>query len=262
MVLLATSCNDDSDDEVQHRLLPTRIARNGITLFDLVFDTERRLIRLNYYSDGEPASFYVYDYNKDGIQESRRYSVYNGNVLDVRSVFTLDNSGRINAIETYVKENDFEDPFSEMQLSYDPSGRLVGKQLDLASEPDYYIHEYTYSASNVCIETDKIYHPDKLLEYRILTEYVPADKPMYDHWNDFLLLLIVASHDDDILNMFCVSSRRRIFDSDGTAVMDWGMTTSAQQFNSDGYLTRQVLTFEDLADGDKSTWEMTYEYAE
>ncbi|HEY3387473.1 MAG TPA: hypothetical protein VGK46_13235, partial [Saprospiraceae bacterium] len=268
VVMLPTACKDDGDFSLQrllksnHDLLPSKIIRNGATLLELTFDTEGKLIRVNNYTFGEYSGFTQYEYNEQGILEGLRYNAYNNNSIFTRTVFTVDDFGRIQECETY---SYFYDDIYDLTFDYDIRNRLTSRQLRYEGEPISHIFNYTYDDDHdLYIESEKVYHPNEPSEYRIHTEYTPGNKPLPDHWKNLVPLLNAAGVMEDVLDMFYISSRETFFNSDGGISYDVGMTAGERKFNSAGYLTRQVLTFKDLKDVEdpESMVEMRYEYTQ
>jgi hypothetical protein len=176
-------------------------------------------------------------------------------------VFTLDDFGRISFFNIH---SNYSSVNTVVSFDYDPSGRLIKRQVRDIGEPVAFMVVYTYGDGELFQSSDKIYHPNQDNEYHLQTEYIAGDTPLYEHWRDLILLLHSAGVAEEVMDMFYVGSRQTFFNTDGEISFDTEITVSDQTFNDQGYLTRQVLTYDDLTDGDDDTSmvELVYEYTE
>jgi hypothetical protein len=266
VVIVATSCKDDDDDSViqpEPDFLLTRIEQNGVTRAEFSYDTDGKITRLNYYTNGELASYSLYEYNDQGPREVRRYQ--KNHSLDYKYVFTLDNFGRVIKSEHYTAQSDFEEVSSLSTFNYDPSGQLITKQFSSAGEPVYYREEFTYGASHHPVKMKKTHYPNQANEYVAgLTEYTFSEKTIYDHWKDYVFLLSISGFDSFIWEMFNSGTHFKAWYDDGE-VNVWSQTDATErEYNSNGYLIRQVLTRQSLSNPalPPTVTEMTYEYTE
>jgi hypothetical protein len=263
-VIMAMSCNDNSSTiQPKPDLLLTKIEQNGVTLLEFAYDTEATLVRTNFYYSGEIFSYTLYDYNEDGVQESRHY-LADDDAVNGKTVFTLDNFGRIKKVENYDKQSNFKEVASLATFNYDPSDRLVKKQLSTAGEPVHSVEEFTYGAAHHPLKEQTTFYPNQPNEYVFgLTEYTLGDRTLYSHWEPYIVLLIVSGFDQVIWEMFNTSVHHKGWYEDGDVAGESQTDASEREFNPSGYLTRQILTQQSpFNPGITNVREMTYEYTE
>ena len=106
-VITTTSCKDDNEMagvDLKPDFLLRKISYNGTPRYEFIYDTEGRLIRLNNYGFFE--GYILYEYNKQGTIESRKYLASNEK-LDDRILFKLDDQSRKIEIEDYTAQSCF-----------------------------------------------------------------------------------------------------------------------------------------------------------
>lgn len=90
--LLAISCNDDEIAPVpeESSVVLTRISSNGFGVLEFSYDMKGRLYRLNSLNatSGELVNYTLYEYDENGLVESRRYSA-DTHSLNQRTVVTV-----------------------------------------------------------------------------------------------------------------------------------------------------------------------------
>jgi hypothetical protein len=257
LVILLVSCHDD-EPQPSKQLFPTKVLHDGIMQLGLVFDTQGKLIRLDHYNTGAFAGYSIFEYDEHGVTETRRYGTYTKSMTS-RSVFTLDDFGRISFFNIH---SNYSSVNTVVSFDYDPSGRLIKRQVRDIGEPVAFMVVYTYGDGELYQSSDKIYHPNQDNEYHLQTEYTVGDTPVYEHWRELIMLLHSAGVAEEVMDMFYVGSRATFFGTDGEIAFDTEMSASDQTFNDQGYLTRQVLTYNDLIDNETSSVELVYEYTE
>jgi len=261
--LAVTSCHDDSDSPLTPEPLLTRIEENGVTALELIFDAERKLIRLNNFTEGDYSSYTLFEYGSHGLEESRRYDA-DTDVLENKQQFTLDNQGRITSVENYGPLSNFKEVISKSTFTYDASGRVLRKQYIFENNVVYFLQDFTYDANDHLLKsqwTYEVHEPDEHIG--AIDEYTPGTNSIYDHLNTFYLLLDTSGVETYILEMFNVRSHHTFFDGDGEIVNEYRLDASAQQFNSKGFLTAQVLTRHNLFKTEADVIrQMSYEYIE
>ena len=263
-VITTTSCKDDNEMagvDLKPDFLLRKISYNGTPRYEFIYDTEGRLIRLNNYGFFE--GYILYEYNKQGTIESRKYLASNEK-LDDRILFKLDDQSRIIEIEDYTAQSDFEEVSARSTFEYDASGRLVSKLYGAPGQPALYLEEYTFDAANRLIQMQRTQHPDQAEEYVIFRdEFSPGNIPVYSHWNNLVLLLSAFQADGNIWEMFSQVIQRTTWDDDGEIVGSRRTETYDHEFNADGYLIKQKLSIEYLTSpGAQTIYDMAYEYTD
>lgn len=259
------SCNDDdvtpADKEAGAFL--SRISRDGVTQLDLLYDIQKKLYRVNDYFNGTLDSYNLYEYGNDGIIEMRRYDSYN-HTLEYRTVFTLDNFGRVIKGENY-SPADFSTISSVNEFDYNPSGQLITRGFRSFGQPLFYLEEYTYDNESNLITLQRTLYPNQPGEYvTYQIGYTPDIRSMPDHWNDYVFILGISGLDDGIREMFTTGSSFQSWDNDGEPFSDYSYEASGTAFDGDGRLVRQVLTRKNILKPENPdvASEMTYEYVE
>lgn len=263
LILAFVSCSDDevAPGETNDGVV-TRISRDGVTDTELFYDIDRNLYRINYYFGGVLDTYTIYDYDEKGIGESRRYNA-DDHSPEYRTVFTLDNFGRIIEAENY-SSPDFDNVVSISEFDYNTAGQLITREFRSAGEPVYYRREYTYDEGGNLVKMQHTVHPGQLNEYvGFEYEYIPGDRPIPDQWEMYVIILSVQSLDDRIRTMFNAGTTTRLWNSDKELYSESSYTASGHEFDSDGNLTRQIITTKNLLDPENpdTMWEVTYEYA-
>lgn len=257
-----------SDDEVAPGattdVLVTRISRDGVTALELFYDLNKSMYRMNYFNaGGSLSSYYIYDYDEKGIKESRRYKG-SDHSLEYRTVFTLDNYGRVIKGENY-STPDFEDLSSISDFDYNPSGQLVTREFRSAGSPVYYRDKFTYDDGGNLIGQVRTYLPGQTDEYiGAQYDFVPGDRAMPDHWKLPVFLLSISGTDTDIRQMFNSGETLKFWNADQEATAEYSYMSSGHQFNGTGNVTRQVITRSNVLHPENPdvASEMTYNYAE
>lgn len=267
LLLVLTACDDDDDGHVdpveEKSALLTKVSRNGINQLELFYDIDQRLYRVNYYSNGTLASYNLYEYTDTGIKELRRYDA-DDHALDYRSVFSLDNFGRIIKGEN-ASGPDFSEVASVNQFTYNPAGQLIKKDFSTAGDPVYSREEYTYDDQNNLIKVQRTLYPGQPEEYlNYQVDYTPGEKSVPDEWEDYVFILGLSGLDGSIREMFDVSDHFKGWNDEQETTGESSVTSSGRVFDEDGNLTRQVLTRKNIFVPQNAdvVSEMTYEYTQ
>ena len=238
LFIVATSCNDD-DVPVTRELLLTRVERNGITLLDFIFDTEKKLTRINtYLNGGEPGAYYWFEYDDEGIAELLKHDVNHS--IDYKIVCTRDNFGRVIKGESYFPQSDFKVVNSLLSLSYDASDQLAKRQFTTGSNPVLYADEFTYGVKNHLTKRIRTYYPNQAGEFvGVQDDYTPGDKSIYGHWNNLVSALRIVGLDGYIWEILNTRNHHTNWNEDGEITFDTQTEASERQYNADGYLIRR-----------------------
>lgn len=256
-----------SDDEVtpgeSNDAFVTKISVDGVTDLELYYDINKNLYRMNYYSGGTLADYTIYDYDTKGIKERRRYNA-DDHSLDYRTVFTLDNFGRVIKAENYTSP-DFDAVSSISEFGYNTSGQLVTREFRSAGQPVYYLDEFAYDDQGNLVTRQRTTYPGQTGEYKsVLYEYTPGGTPIPEHWEMPIFLLEVSGLDESIRYMFNTNIVVNLWNSDQELYFDLSYAISEHEFDGQGNLTRLVITRKNLLSPENpdTVWEMSYEYVE
>lgn len=265
-ILLLTGCkNDDvmpaeTELEKLDSVLLTKIFRNGVSFLELYYGIDRKLYRIDYYFGGSLSSYNLYEYNEKGIKELRRYDALD-HALEYRTVFTLDNFGRVIKGENYSSPN-FDDVASISEFSYNTLGQLAVKQFRLSGQPVYTREEYTYDSLNNLISrinTVKPNQPEEYLNYQL--DYTPGTSTVPEYWQEYVFILGISSLDEGVREMFNEGNYFQGWDSDQELTSELSYEASGRQYDDDGNLVRQIITRKNILNpGTDQVSEMTYEY--
>jgi len=264
VALFSISCNDDdiAPANQTNSALVTRISDNGITAIELFYDLEKRLYRLNYYAQGKLASYILYDYGDDGLKELKRFEA--NHTLDYRSVFTLDNLGRVIKGENYSTPDSFDEVTSFNEFEYNASRQLTAREYsaDGYGPSVYYRDENSYDSDGNLIRQQRTYYPNQDEEYTgRLYEYTPDSKSIPESWVDYLFILELTNHDDYITNMFISNVNYKHWGSANTLSSQLNSEMSGQEHDEDGNLIRQLITRKNILHPQFDFVEdMTYDY--
>ncbi|WP_257666403.1 hypothetical protein [Parapedobacter tibetensis] len=259
---ITNSCKKDTASPTPDKPLLVSISRNGITDFELTYDTDKKLIRLNYYFNGTFSSYTLYEYDEKGIHETRRYNA-NNHALQYRNVYTLDNFGRLIKANNY-SSADPDEVNSINEYEYNVSDQLISEEFRIPGNPVYSRQEYAYDQQgNLTINERTLYPggPGEYLTSRLT--YTPGSTPFPVEWNSYLFLLFISGLDDRMRDMFNAGSGYTSWDNQGEISAEYEYTAAEQQYNSQGYPTSQVITRQDLLDDDPDVVRvLTYSYTQ
>ena len=269
IALLSISCNDDDDDDAApakeiNDALVTRISRDGITAIELYYDIEKRLNRVDYYFLGNYASYYLFEYNDDGLKETRRYDA-DDHSLDYRSVYTLDNFGRVIKAENYIKPDFFDEPSTLFKFEYNGSGQLIARQYSNDLSSFLYREEYAYDVDGNLIKEERTYSPNQEDEYIAYQyEFTPRSQLLPESWEEYAFILGITGIDHLITNMFLSSIHYKGWTSNGELNGEFHTEMSGQEFDENGNLTGQVVTQKNILNPQNpdDVTDMTYDYPE
>jgi len=244
IVLLSVSCNNEDvvpAKETSAALL-TRISINGITFLEFLYDVEERLYRFNYYDQGTLAYYIIYEYIENGLKESRRYEA-DDHSLVYRTVFTLDNFGRVIKGENYGKSDFFDEVTSIGLFEYNGSDQLTVREFIDDGSSIYYREENTYDGTGNLITQQRTYYPNEDDQYiGSLFEFTPDSKLIPGSWDDYVFILELSSLDNYIRHMYMSNVHYKFWVSDDALWAEYNTAISGKEYDEDGNLTRQVTT--------------------
>jgi len=263
ITLLSISCNDDdvAPANETNDALVTRISENGVTSLELFFDIERRLSRYNYYFQGTYSAYALYEYSEDGLKELRRYHA-NDHTLTFRSVFTLDNVGRVIKADN-TSFSDVGGGPSISEFEYNNSGHLMAQELRIPGDPVYQLVENTYDSDGNLIKQETTYFPNQEEEYTgEVTEYTPGSQAIPDSWEKYVFILGLSGFDEKIRDMFISSVYSQSWNENGSVSYESNYETSDRVHDENGNLTGQVITRKNLLKPQNPdvVTNMTYDY--
>lgn len=264
LVITVVACSDDEVTPTEsNEAFVTRISEDGVTDLELYYDINKNLYRVNYYSGGTLSSYTIYDYDTKGIKESRRYNA-DDHSLDYRTVFNLDNFGRVIKGENY-SSPDFDAVGSLSEFGYNTSGQLITREFRSAGQPVYYRDEFAYDDQGNLVTQQRTTYPGQTGEYKsALYEYTPGGTSIPEHWQMPIFLLGVSGLDERIRYMFNTNIVVNLWNADQELYIDLSYAISGHEFGGDGNLTRLVMTRKNLLSPENPdiVWEMSYEYVE
>lgn len=264
LFIVLVSCNDDDPAPVQtDDALLTRISADGITELELFYDIHKNVYRLEHYSGGNLSSYTLYDYDEKGLKESRRYNAAN-HELAYRTVFTLDNFGRVIKAENY-SPPDFGSLASVSEFSYNTSGQLVTREFSADLVSLYYRDVYTYDEGGNLVSKVRTLYPDQTDERKgSQYDYTPGSMSIPDHWKLAVFLLNVSDLDQNVRFMFNSNINVKAWNADEELYLEVGYEASDHELGNDGEVNRLVLTRKNILNPGNPdiSYEMTYEYVE
>lgn len=263
LIVALVSCNkDEVTPEDTNKPLLTRISRGGVTDMELFYDIDRNLYRLDYYFGGTLSSYTIYDYNEMGLRESRRYNA-DDHALDYLRHITLDNFGRIIKSENY-NPPDLSKVASVTEFGYNTSGQLITDEFRIPGQPVYALEEFGYDDADNLVTRIYTLYPGQPGEYmNAHYDFIPGSRPIPDHWEEYIHILGLSGLDERVRDMFYSGSMGKAWNADQEQTSEWSIEASGHVFDSDGNLTRLVLTRKNIMNPGNPdvVWEMTYEYA-
>jgi hypothetical protein len=248
IALLSISCNDDvAPVKNTNDALVTRVSENGLTRLELFYDDEKRLYRHDRFSSGVLYTYTLYEYNENGLKEMRRYDA-DSHYLFFRSVFVLDNFGRVIKSENYGTPDLFDKAANFTEFEYNASGQLIAEQFRYGGN---FLSRYenTYDGDGNLIKQQRIAYPNQAGEYiSALYELTPGPQLVPPSWQDYLFILGLSGHDDEIRYMFTFNHYVKTWDSDGLVTGEVNREMSGHEYDEDGNLIRLVTIRKNLLD--------------
>jgi len=245
LAALAIACHDDEVTPLNKNAdaQVTRISRSGITVMELFYDVDKKLYRINDYYLGKLLSYTVYDYEKDGLKELRRYHA-DDHSFDYRIVFTRDNLQRVIKGEHYPSGSS-DQVATLLTFEYDGEGLLKTKNFILYGELNHQ-DEYTYDDKGNEITEVRTYNPNQSNEYRLQYDYTPGNKTMPAPWKEYVFIMAITGSDDRLTNMFISNARYRNWNSADELLTETTTEVSGQEYDDAGNLIRQIMTRKDI----------------
>jgi hypothetical protein len=224
----------------------TRISRDGITAYEFFYDIDKKLYRMDFHFLGSLASYYLYDYNENGIKESRRYNADDHN-LNYKTVFTLDNFGRIVKAENYSDTDSFEEVVSLAMFEYNGSGQLTQRRFSADGATIYNKEDYTYDTNGTLIKIIRTYYPNQAGEYvGSQYDFTPSERSIPVEWKEYLSILDMSSSAGIIREMFNSDTHYEAWNDEGETTFETQTSTAQHVFDEDGNLTGQQVTQKNL----------------
>ena len=264
LALLSISCNDDNvgASMPKESALVTRISSDGLTSLELFYDLNKRLVRINEYNKGNYDTYTFYEYSENGLKERRRYNA-DDNLLNYRTVFTLDNVGRVIKQENYSKPDFFDDHISTVEYEYNGLGQLTETNSSSSVLPISFREEFSYDDIGNLLTVKRILNPDEPGEYiGNQRDYSPGDQSIPDDWKLYSFVLGTSGDDSEITNMFISQFHNKSWNSSGVLIAETSLETSEQEFDSEGNLIHQVTTTKNILKPENAdiVHDMTYDY--
>ena len=264
IALLSISCNDDNVAPAapSKDALVTRISTNDDTTLELFYDVDRKLYRMNIYVLGNFVGYNVYEYNKDGLKELITYNPYD-HQMDVRTVFTLDELGRVIKAEEYKPPDFFDDASSVFEFEYNASGLLAVRESSIGSQLGAAREEFLYDDKGNLLTIQLTLNPGQESEFlysRI--DYTPGDQPIPESWEEYVSILELSDHAKEIRNMFSTDIHYKYWSATNVVQGEFSAETSDQVFDEEGNLTRQAVTVKNLFEPESPdvVIDIAYEY--
>jgi len=264
VALLSISCNDDNVAPATPTkdALVSRISTNDNTTFELFYDVDKKLYRLNIYLLGNFVGYNVYEYNKDGLKELITYNPHD-HQMDVRTVFTLDELGRVTKAEKYTPPDFFDDASSVFEFEYNASGRLAVRESSVGGQLGAAREEFAYDDKGNLLTIQLVLYPGQENEFlysRI--DYTPGDQSIPESWEEYVSILELSDHAKEIRNMFSSDIHYKYWSATNVVQADFTAETSDQVFDEDGNLTRQAITLKNLLEPESPdvVTDMVYDY--
>jgi len=255
IALLSMSCNDDDNvapAPATKDALVTRITTNNNTTLEFLYDVDKQLFRLDFYLSGSFVGYNVYEYNKDGLKELIQYNA-NDHQMDVRTVVTLDEFGRVNKAEEYTPPDFFEDASGVTEFEYNDSGQLIVKEFSVAGQSPTTRQEYVYDDKGNLVTIQVIAYPGQESEFLYSkTEYTPGDHRIPETWKEYVSILELSDHAKEIRSMFSTNIHYKYWSSTNVLQAEFRNEASDQLFDEDGNLIRQVVTLKNILEPEDS----------
>jgi len=265
VALIAIPCNGDpmARPSIENDSTPVaRISRNGVTQYEFFYDVGKRLLRQNIYHGGDIATYAIYEYSENGIEEMRRYTAHD-HALIVRIVFTHDNLGRVIKAHDYKWPEYDEDINITTEFKYDVSGRLIAIDYTKVGEPTLYREEYKYDDKGNLITRRRTQNPNQADEYlQFEYNFTPTIQPLPNSWTYYAFILGIPVFQDDLRNMFHSQVHAKHWNDEGAVSNETRLEFSGQVFDGDGNLVYQAITQKNLLhpENPDNVYEMDYDY--
>jgi len=264
--ILSLSCNDDgvAPSSEPKKTFVTRVSYNGLNELELFYDIKGKLSRVNYYNGGALQTYTLYEYDEEGLKETRRF-VEDDHSLSLRRIFTRDNFGRVIKAAYYSPPDFLDEPFGHMVLEYNTSGQLIARKYTPIDEPTFYRDDFTYDDKGNIITDQRTFHPtDEEKSSGTKYEYTPGDRSIPAGWKDILLALEISDLGDYLRTMFNSYAHQKTWNSDKVIVSEFSFEYSGKVFDDDGNLTYMVQTRKNMLkpENPDTDTEISYDYVD
>lgn len=257
----ATACRKDSSGSAKGKMLLSKIFVNDLLSNEFIYDLDGKLSRINLYVTGggvsSLAGYYLHQYDSDGrLSERIQYSSDHAPLR--RQVYTYSDQGRLSRVDeasASVAEADLDIMDFYWTYNYDVKGQLE-TIYNYKSNYVYINHKkYIYDNQGLWQGWEYYIYEDSDYQLKEKFEFSPGGKPIPDHWKHFL---VVPSD----FNLF------RLFVPGFKVTSYWGGPTGSdliyafenREYNSQGYVTREVMKVTSTTDFSES--ERRFEYVQ
>lgn len=261
VIVSAFACKKDGSGSGSNKLLLSKLFRGGLLETEFIYNTEGKLVRLNYYLAGVGlstlSSYRLFDYDDQGrISQVISYSKEHNPTG--KRVFTYSAQGKISRIDE-ASAFDGDDDLDNMDFfevyNYNAGGQLENMTRRKTNYTMHSSSDFTYDDKGNLTGEENWYQDDGDLVLKQKTEFVPGAKAMPDHWKAFLN----TPTDFSLHYLYYTSLTYSSFWSGPENKSDW--TFINRQYNSQGYLTSQTLHIE-YDGGSTGSSDFTYEYVQ
>lgn len=264
LVLISISCNENNVTPSIEKEpgLVTRISSDGLTSLELFYDLNKKLVRINNYNNGNYIYYTFFEYTENGLKERRRYNA-DDNSLNSRTVFTLDNLGRVTKQENYSKPDFFDNYISTVEYEYNGSGQMTERNSSSSVIAISFRDQFTYDDKSNLITVKRLMYPDQEGEYiGSQSDYTLGDHSIPNEWKPYVFALSTSGFDDEIMIMFIHGFHNKSWNSSGTLTSETSTETSGHEFDEDDNLVHQVTTKRDILKPQNAdiVHDMTYDY--
>jgi hypothetical protein len=158
VIVFAVSCKKDGSGSGSSNALLSKVFREGLLEREYIYDTDRKLVRLNSYLAGGGVSnlsiYYLYEYDDDGrLSEVRHFS--KDHSPTTRRVFSYSAAGKVSRVDeaTIFTGSDDLDVMDYFEVyDYNAAGQLTKMTRRLTN---YTLHRYTdYTYDMLTTPTD------------------------------------------------------------------------------------------------------------
>jgi hypothetical protein len=260
LAAFAVACRKDGSGSGSNKLLLSKLFRGGLLETEFIYNTQGKLVRLNYYLAGVGlstlSSYRLFDYNDDG-KISQVVSFSKEHNPTGKRVFTYSAQGKLSRIDeasAFDADDDLDNiDFFEV-YNYNAGGQLENMTRRKSNYAMHSSTDFTYDDKGNLTGEESWYQDNGDLVLKQKSEYVPGTKVMPDHWKAFL-----TTPTDFSLHYLFNAAQNNTTYWVGELKTDW--TFINRQYNSQGYVTSQTLHIE-YEDGSTGSSDFSYEYVQ
>jgi hypothetical protein len=260
VIVFAVSCKKDGSGSGSSNALLSKAFREGLLEREYIYDTDRKLVRLNSYLAGGGVSnlsiYYLYEYDDDGrLSEVRHFS--KDHSPTTRRVFSYSAAGKVSRVDeaTIFTGSDDLDVMDYFEVyDYNAAGQLTKMTRRLTNYTLHRYTDYTYDDKGYLASEEDWYREDNgdiVLKQK--TEINPGSKPIPDHWKT----LLTTPTDFSFYYLFIPGMKYTSYWLGPANVSDW--TFINRQQNNKGFVEKQTLSIK-YEDGSTGSSDYSYEY--